>query len=41
MTCEIYPVLRLMQPNDWKTVKAIYQEGIETGNATFQMSPPT
>lgn len=31
----------LMRDNDWNQVKAIYIEGIETGNATFEASPPT
>ena len=26
---------------DWQTVKEIYEEGIATGNATFQSSAPT
>ncbi len=29
-----------MQPSDWKAVKEIYEEGIATGNATFQQSAP-
>lgn len=30
-----------MQPADWETVQAIYREGIETGNATFETAVPT
>jgi phosphinothricin acetyltransferase len=29
-----------MQPADWEQVKAIYLEGIATGNATFQTGAP-
>ena len=29
-----------MQPNDWRAVKKIYEEGIATGNATFQQQVP-
>ena len=29
-----------MQPLDWEAVKEIYEEGIATGNATFQQSAP-
>jgi L-amino acid N-acyltransferase YncA len=29
-----------MQPTDWQMVKIIYEEGIATGNATFQQSAP-
>lgn len=29
-----------MQAADWQQVKRIYEEGIETGNATFQTSAP-
>lgn len=29
-----------MQPGDWLEVKEIYEEGIATGNATFQLSAP-
>lgn len=32
--------IRKMNDEDWKTVRDIYQEGIATGNATFQMAPP-
>jgi len=30
-----------MQPRHWDQVKVIYQQGISTGNATFQTSVPT
>ena len=33
--------LDLMTSSDWDTVKVIYEEGIATGNATFQQSAPT
>jgi len=33
--------LDLMKPSDWEAVKEIYEEGIATGNATFQQSAPT
>ena len=29
-----------MQPEDWEFVRAIYLEGIATGNATFETSAP-
>src|SRR5882762_8173241 len=32
--------LEKMQPADWPFVKKIYEEGIATGNATFQTSAP-
>ena len=34
-------VLDLMKPSDWEAVKQIYEEGLATGNATFQQSAPT
>jgi phosphinothricin acetyltransferase len=33
--------LRAMTPNDWSEVARIYEEGLETGNATFQQEVPT
>ena len=30
-----------MKPSDWEAVKEISEEGIATGNATFQQSAPT
>ncbi|MCJ7715129.1 MAG: N-acetyltransferase family protein [Anaerolineales bacterium] len=30
-----------MRPDHWPSVKRIYQEGIDTGDATFQESPPS
>ena len=32
--------LDAMKPSDWEAVKEIYEEGIVTGNATFQQSAP-
>jgi L-amino acid N-acyltransferase YncA len=29
-----------LSPNDWQEVRAIYQEGIATGNATFETTAP-
>ena len=29
-----------MQPQDWPAVKQIYEEGIRTGNATFEQQAP-
>jgi L-amino acid N-acyltransferase YncA len=29
-----------MRPDDWPAVRAIYLEGIATGNATFEQTPP-
>ena len=29
-----------MLPGDWPAVRAIFQEGIDTGNATFEEQPP-
>ena len=29
-----------MTPGDWSAVRAIYAEGITTGNATFETAPP-
>jgi L-amino acid N-acyltransferase YncA len=29
-----------MRPDDWPLIKAIYEEGIKTGNATFETSAP-
>ena len=33
-------VIEPMAPGDWDTVRAIYQEGIATGHATFEHSVP-
>ena len=33
-------VIRSMEPSDWATVRAIYQAGIATGNATFETEAP-
>lgn len=37
-----FPTLqfRPLQPEDWPAVSAIYQQGIDTGNATFAEQPP-
>ena len=32
--------IRAMTPADWPAVRAIYEEGIATGNATFQSAAP-
>lgn len=32
--------IRDLQADDWPAVRTIYQEGIDTGNATFETSPP-
>src|SRR6478752_6881472 len=33
--------IRPMRADDWPEVERIYQEGIDTGNATFESSPPS
>lgn len=33
--------VRQMRPEDWSAVERIYQEGIDTGNATFEARPPS
>jgi L-amino acid N-acyltransferase YncA/predicted O-methyltransferase YrrM len=33
--------VRPMEPDDWPAVRAIYEAGIATGNATFEASAPT
>lgn len=33
--------VRPLEPEDWPEVEAIYREGIEAGNATFESQPPT
>jgi len=33
--------VRGMRPEDWPQVEAIYREGIDAGNATFESEPPT
>lgn len=33
--------VRLMTAADWPAVEAIFEDGIATGNATFETSPPT
>jgi len=37
MTVEISP----LEPGDWDRVAAIYREGIESGDATFETAPPS
>jgi L-amino acid N-acyltransferase YncA len=37
MTAEIAP----LEPEDWDRVSEIYREGIQSGNATFETSPPS
>lgn len=32
--------IMIMNPSHWPDVKRIYQEGINTGNATFEEAPP-
>jgi phosphinothricin acetyltransferase len=32
--------IRPMTPPDWEAVRAVYQEGIDTGNATFETTAP-
>lgn len=33
--------VRDLRPDDWPEVRRIYEEGIATGNATFEEEPPT
>jgi phosphinothricin acetyltransferase len=33
--------IRELQPADWPDVARIFEEGIRTGNATFETTPPT
>lgn len=33
--------IRAMRPEDWPAVEAIYREGLATGNASFDVEPPT
>jgi GNAT superfamily N-acetyltransferase len=32
--------LRVLRPDDWLAVRAIYQAGLDTGNATFETAVP-
>jgi L-amino acid N-acyltransferase YncA len=32
--------IEALRPEDWPAVRSIYLEGIATGNATFELSPP-
>ena len=34
-------MIRVYQAADWPAVEQIYREGIATGNATFEVEPPT
>lgn len=34
-------VIRKMEPGDWKPVSEIYKQGIDTKNATFEISVPS
>jgi phosphinothricin acetyltransferase len=34
-------IVRPMQVDDWPAVQRIYQQGIDTGNATFEARPPS
>ncbi|TAE34295.1 MAG: N-acetyltransferase family protein [Cytophagales bacterium] len=34
-------ILRTVQPLDWPTIAAIYQEGIDTGHATMETAAPS
>jgi phosphinothricin acetyltransferase len=34
-------LIDIMTPDDWPEVSAIYEEGIATGNATFEMGVPS
>src|SRR4051794_2978711 len=38
---ENFIIIDNIQNEDWDQVREIYQEGIATGNATFQKEPPT
>lgn len=33
--------IRILEANDWPSVKEIYEQGIATGNATFQTEAPS
>ncbi|GAB2450635.1 phosphinothricin acetyltransferase [Conyzicola lurida] len=35
------PFVRPLGEDDWPAVEAIYREGIDSGHATFESSPPT
>jgi phosphinothricin acetyltransferase len=40
MERETLPEILPMEAADWDAVRAIYEEGIATGNATFEKSAP-
>lgn len=33
-------LIEKLLPNDWAAVQSIYQEGLATGNATFETDAP-
>jgi len=33
-------IIDVMKPEDWEPIRAIYMEGVETGNATFETGAP-
>ena len=37
----LFVTVRDLRPDDWPAVEAIYREGIDSGNATFEADPPT
>ena len=41
MTTLTRMTIRELQPADWQDVARIFEEGIRTGNATFETTPPT
>lgn len=41
MTTLTRMTIRELQPADWPDVARIFEEGIRTGNATFETTPPT
>ena len=40
MTTAVDTLVRDLRPEDWPRVAAIYEDGIRTGNATFETRPP-
>ena len=34
-------IVRELRPDDWPAVRAIYEEGIRSGDATFETEPPS
>ena len=39
--CAVVPEIRVMRPEDWPEVEAIFAQGIATRRATFETQPPT